>query len=262
MAFDRDPMLTIYADKVKVRDFVGQRVGPEFLTEMYGFYPGIDNLSKSSIPRNFAMKSNHGSGGAVICWEGAPRGVKLPTKSDLAIWSRYLIHPDDLLWDDLVMLSNNWIKHNYYWELSRYPEWAYKDIEPQILIEEVLVQNGNIPVDFKFYMANAECLFIQVDSSRFTEHKRDLYSPAWEILEASFMFPRSGRTIERPVLFGQMYEVARGLSKGIDFVRVDLYSTDKGIKFGEMTNYPEGGTSDVSPKAFSKAVAKKWLQSY
>jgi hypothetical protein len=35
--------------------------------------------------------------------------------------------------------------------------------------------------------------------------------------------------------------VAAKLSADIDFIRVDLYETDNGVIFGELTNYPMGG---------------------
>ena len=41
MAYDRNPMLTTYADKVKVRDFVGEKIGPDYLTKSFGVF---DNL--------------------------------------------------------------------------------------------------------------------------------------------------------------------------------------------------------------------------
>ena len=262
MAFDKNPMLTIYADKVKVREFVSDRVSTEYLTTSFGEYTSIDCLDRESLPKNFVIKSNHGSGASVICWEGAPRGKGLPNKKPPRIWEKYLIHPDDLVWEDLVNLSGHWMNVNYFWESGRFPEWAYKNIEPKILLEEVLTHNGDIPEDYKFFMINGECVLIQVDVSRFIEHKRDLYSPNWDMLEASFKFPASGLLLERPVFITEMLNLAKSLSAGIDFIRVDLYRTDKGIKFGELTNYPEGGVADLKPKELSIEFAKKWVQNY
>ena len=262
MAFDKDPMQTLYADKVKVREFVKERVGLKYLTDSFGEYASIRGLERNSFPKNFVLKSNHGSGASVICWEGAPRGTMLPANDSSRIWDKYLIHPDDLVWEHLVNLSTNWMKANYYWEVGRFPEWAYKNIKPQILAEEVLISNGEIPEDYKFFMVDGECVFIQVDFSRFTEHKRDLYSPNWELLSATFLFPASGLHLKRPILLTEMLNVAKNLSLGVDFIRVDLYCTDKGIKFGELTNYPEGGVADIKPNEVSVGYAKNWFQTY
>lgn len=262
MAFDRDSMQTFYADKVKVREFVKERVGLKYLTASFGEFSCIEGLDRNSFPRNFVMKSNHGSGASVICWEGVSRGFVIPVKESSRVWEVHLIHPDDLVWEKLVNLSNSWMKANFYWEAGRFPEWAYKNIQRQILFEEVLTHNGKIPEDYKFFMVNGECLFIQVDVSRFIEHKRDLYSPSWDLLDAKFFYPASGLRPERPIQLTEMLSVAKSLAKNIDFVRVDLYITDKGIKFGELTNYPDGGLADIRPKKLSVELAKKWIQNY
>ena len=259
MAFDRDPMQTLYADKVKVRSFVKDRVGIKYLTESFGVFTSIEALNRNSFPRNFVIKANHGSGASVICWEGVSRGFALPVKKAPRVWETYLIHPDDLIWEQLVVLSNSWLKAYFYWEIGRFPEWAYKDIEPKILVEEVLTHNGKIPEDYKFFMVNGQCVFIQV---RHALQKRELYSPNWDLMEATFLYPSSGLRPERPIQLAEMMSLAEILAKNIDFVRVDLYITDKGIKFGELTNYPDGGLADIRPKELSIQLARNWAQSY
>jgi hypothetical protein len=59
-----------------------------------------------------------------------------------------------------------------------------------------------------------------------------------------------------------MINLAKILSAGLDFIRVDLYVTDSGVKFGELTNYPEGGMADIHPKQLSINFAKNWVQDY
>jgi hypothetical protein len=252
-------MQTLYADKVKVREFVKDRVGLKYLTVSFGEFSSIEGLNRNSFPRNFVMKSNHGSGASVICWEGFSRGFAIPVKESSRVWEVYLIHPDDLIWEHLVALSNSWMKANFYWEIGRFPEWAYKDIEPNLLVEEVLTHNGKIPEDYKFFMVNGECVFIQV---RHAAKKRDLYSPNWDLMEAKFLYPASGLLTERPIQLTEMIRLAEALAKNIDFVRVDLYITDKGIKFGELTNYPDGGLADIRPKKLSVELARNWIQNY
>ena len=47
--------------------------------------------------------------------------------------------------------------------------------------------------------------------------------------------------LPRPKQLDEMIQVARDLSKGFPFVRVDLYEVDGRIYFGEMTFTPTGG---------------------
>jgi len=175
MEYNRNPSMTLFADKVAVKDFVKTKIGSECLVETIGIFDSLEGLNRDAFPRNFVVKANHGSGAIVICWEGAPRGSKLPHDLSNIFWERYFIHPDDLSWQDLVNLSNKWMTLNY----SRFHgtlEWAYQDIPPQILIEAVITEGGMIPSDYKLFMIAGECEFIQVDTGRYQDHRRNLFS--------------------------------------------------------------------------------------
>jgi hypothetical protein len=62
MAFDRNPMLSVYADKVMVRNFVQERVGSEYLTTSFGVYSNLEFIDESIFPINYVVKANHCSG--------------------------------------------------------------------------------------------------------------------------------------------------------------------------------------------------------
>jgi len=262
MAFDRDPMLTIYADKVKVRDFVRERAGEEHLTTSLGEFRSIRNFNRSKFPTNFVLKSNHGSGGSVICWEGAPRGVKIPKDLSNVSWEKFLVHPDDLDWVDLKNLAEKWITLNYYWVQGRFPEWAYKDIRPMLFAEELLIDNNNLPSDYKFQMIHGKCAFIQVDVARYGHHQRNLYSEEWVNLNAKTPHPPVSQYLHPPSSLPEMLKVAKDLSQGIDFIRVDLYAINGRVIFGELTNYPNGGLVEIRPRSLSINLAKTWIQTY
>jgi hypothetical protein len=262
MKYDKNPLQKIFADKILVRDYVHSKVGSGYLTKSFGTFDSIKKIDRTRFPRNMAVKSNHGSGAWVIIWEGAPRGIKIDSIIKKNNWRSYLIHPDDLNWNDLVELTESWMKQNYYWKFGRYPEWAYRDIKPKILIEEVLLNGNELPRDYKFHMIHGECKFIWIGLSRFSGLKIDLYSPDWEKYNAFLHYPGSHETQKRPPNLDEMLAISSRLSKDVDFVRVDLYETDQGIKFGELTNYPFGGLSDVKPKQLSLYFAEGWKQNY
>jgi hypothetical protein len=56
--------------------------------------------------------------------------------------------------------------------------------------------------------------------------------------------------------------IAEELSKGIDFIRVDLYETKDGVKFGELTNYPDGGSKKFEPKIYNTILGASWIPKY
>ena len=262
MVFDRNPMMMIYADKVKVREFVRQRVGEKYLTISFGEFLSLKSLNRSTLPKNFVLKSNHGSGGSVICWERAPRGTKISKNLSNVSWEKYLIHPDDLDWQDLVNLSNKWMRLNFFWTPGRFPEWAYKGIKPMILAEELLLENNDLPSDYKFHMIDGKCAFIQVDVARYGHHQRNLYSEDWKLLNARTSHPPVSDFLPSPSSLSEMLKVAQDISKGIDFIRVDLYAISGRVIFGEMTNYPNGGLAEIWPKSLNIELAKNWVQNY
>ena len=262
MAFDRNPNLKVWADKVAVREFVSERIGSEYLIQIFGVYSSIENLDRTSLPKNFVLKANHGSGACVICWEGAPRGQEIPKDLASISWQRFLIHPDDLVWKDLIQLSDRWKTLNYYWFPGGFPEWAYRNIRPQLLVEELLSDEHGLPFDYKFKMIHGKCAFIQVDVSRYGNHQRNLYSENWDLINAKTPYPEIARILPPPSKLPEMVKIAEALSNGIDFIRVDLYEIEGRILFGELTNYPYGGEDEIWPKALSIELAKNWSQKY
>ena len=264
MAHDRNPALTLYADKVKVRDFVTERVGASFLTGLVGVFDDPDEIPKEDLPTNFVIKPNHGASALILCWEGNDHQARIDKDPALSEWETFLLHPRNLDWDAVARLTRRWLRMDYSYGIGpQLPEWAYRDIEPRLLVEEVLLDSaGQLPQDYKFFMFDGECKMIQVDTSRFDGHKRDLFDPQWRTLTARYAYPPSDTPPSRPEMLGEMLRVAQNLSKGTDFIRVDLYVTSKGIKFGELTNYPTGGKVMLEPRSFDVWLGADWTPQY
>lgn len=262
MAKDRNPRLTVFADKLKVREYVHERVGESYLNTLIAHSDSTEFLKSLSLPSNFALKSNNGSGGMILVWEGAPKSNRLPTRSR-DIWGHHLISPERFELDLAEKIANKWLSSNYFYAPGRFPEWAYKNIKPMLLLEELMIdEEGELPSDYKFFMIDGRCAFIQVDTSRFDGHKRNLFTPAWEKIEGTYLYPASAREIDRPKFFVEMLKVAQKLSEGVDFIRVDLYETSDGVKFGELTNYPGGGNEKFTPQSLDSELGRDWRPIY
>ena len=261
MEFDRNPQMTLFADKVAVKDFVASKIGSKCLINTIGIFDSLQGLVRDDFPRNFVVKANHGSGALVICWEGAHRGATLPHDISNIFWEKYLIHPDDLNWEDLINLSNKWMTLNYSGPRGVL-EWAYQDISPKILVETVITESGVIPSDYKLFMIAGKCEFIQVDTSRYEEHRRNLFLPDWEKCEATIVIPEYDGELLPPVSLSQMLELSSIIAKDLDFIRIDWYNSDEGLKFGELTNYPGGGAEEITPVTQSIKWARNWKQKY
>ena len=103
-----------------------------------------------------------------------------------------------------------------------------------------------MPADHKFLVLGGRLRLVQVDTGRFTEHRRRLYRPDWtpvDVTEA--MAP--GTFTAPPKTLARMTEVAEALGAAFDFVQVDLYEVDGEVWFGELTPYPGGGLDRCDP---------------
>jgi teichuronopeptide biosynthesis TupA-like protein len=235
IVFDRRPILRTFADKVAVRDYVAA-ILPGSLPPVYGVY-GIYTLPRYMQLQDFVLKATHGSGWVKLI-HGTPN------------------------WSELIPLCESWLNQEYY-SLGR--EWAYKDLPRRIMVEEFIDNGtGEAPDDYKFFVFGGKVEMIQVDTGRFKDHRRNLYTRNWNKIEVEFGYPGflDPCSISRhnaPKRLEEMIAIAEKLSQGIDFVRVDLYETDKKVYFGEMTMTPEGGIGKFNDRAFDVVLGTNWI---
>ncbi|MDA4123005.1 MAG: hypothetical protein OK456_07495 [Thaumarchaeota archaeon] len=234
MLFDRNPQMTIFADKFLVRAFVRSRLGDErCLTRLYGVVTSPKEIRSLSLPAQFVMKANHGSG-----WVKMVRDAK---------------GLDD---GELESLAALWLGQNFY---DRYQEWAYKNIKPLVLFEELLNPEGKIPEDYKFYCFKGEPRFLNIDRERFVKHSRNYYDLGLSLLPVRhFKYENFVEQVSPPQNFDRMLEVSRRLSAGADFLRVDLYNVAGRVVFGELTNYPDHAMQRLLPPEWDLKFGNHW----
>ena len=252
MLVDRRPLLTTFADKLAVRAYVESRVGASVLTDIYAVTSEPETLVRAELPREFVVKPTHGSGGCVVVADFAPPEMGLPEST--AGWVRAMVRPDGLKWERLIGLCRDWLSLRY----GGWEEWAYRNVPPRILVEELLVDDGGVPFDYKFFVFHGHARMIQVDLSRFGEHARNLYTPDWERLDVEYGKYPGGVDVERPGSLPEMLEIAARLGAEMDFVRVDLYGLGARVVFGELTNYPMKGSARFSPPEFDRQLGEWW----
>ena len=217
--YDRKPEYTLYADKYRVRDYIEQALGKQYLIPLIGTYKKASDIPWDELPNRFVLKCNHASGTNIIC--------KDKTKLDITSAEKQL---------------SAWLKRNAYWGAR---EWCYKDIEPCIICEEFIeTEDGNTPDDYKFMCFNGVPRLIQVHHDRYGNHTLDYYTPEWEKAKLKRIDANtSSQTIPKPQNLEEMLAIAKTLSKDMYYARIDLYNVDGKVYFGEITLYPTGGFS-------------------
>lgn len=138
-------------------------------------------------------------------------------------------------------------------------EWGYGQVEPKIVLEERLpLPTGVAPFDYKFWCFDGEPHFIQANSGRFGGPAMNLQYDIGYTRPVATVKGHPLGTVPAPTRLRDMQELARQLSQGFDFIRVDLYCIDDEIWFGEYTPYPNGGLYRFEPTEHLEAMSRLW----
>ena len=230
---DKREILTTCADKLKVREYIAEQIGSEYLIPLVNTYYNPADISIDSLPDYpFIIKANHTSGTFKI----------VRNKKELNILN-------------LREKCSEWLKQNYY---TKTKEWQYKNIKPSIIVEKLLLNEKNeIPSDLKFSCINGKVEIIHVDSNKEVVHLRNNYSRTWEPLD--FCWPseyRPNTIIKKPEHLDLLIILAEKLAKPFPFVRVDFYVNKNRIYFGELTFHPTSGYGNFTPSEFDNIYGR------
>ncbi len=222
--FYRDPLIPVCSDKYEVREYLEKLGYGNYLNELIDVYENVDDIDISQLPDRFVLKAAHGSGWNMI--------VRDKTKINWFMWK-------------LVMCS--WLKQNLAW-YGR--EWNYESQKPRIIVEKYLEDDSGELRDYKIFCFNGEPYFAQLDEGRFSDHNRiyvDIHGVPLPMYDVHV------HGCEKPKFlspFPQMVELARELAKPFPHVRVDFYSCNDKIYFGEMTFFDGSGYYNLTPDSW------------
>jgi hypothetical protein len=196
------------ADKVLVRDYVRERVGGDVLVPLLGVCDRLDDRILETLPDRFVIKISNASG-----WNEVVR--------DKAAMDRRRT----------IRYFNRKLRKRY---SRKFGEVHYDYCTPRILIEELLLNDGELPWDYRFYCYNGtrgfDCRLCLDTPGNISGY----FDASWKLSGGGLTLEMAGERAS-PKNLSRMVEIARELSRGIDFVRVDLYDVRGKIYFGELT---------------------------
>jgi hypothetical protein len=222
--YDRNPKYALWVDKYEAKKKASEVIGEEYIIPTIMLWNTIDEIDFEKLPDEFVIKTTNGGGGdgVVIC----------KSKKDF---------------DKEKALK----KLRQAYKLNLYNiqgEWPYSQFKPRIIAEKYLKDNteenkGGLS-DYKFYCFNGEVKFcmVCVGRSKGTPHFY-FFTPEWKLLRINKrgkMAPEDF-SLPKPEQIDKMFKIAADLSRGMPFVRTDLYYVNKQIFFGELTFYPDSG---------------------
>ena len=211
-------LLANLADKVKVREFVRDKIGSQYLTEMYGCWASADEIDFDLLPDSFVLKTNNGCASNIIVRGKNSIDIE-KVKSKLDYWLRF---PYGALTGQI----------------------HYSKIKPLILAENYLEQSKDkdiLPFDYKFFCYKGKPLYIlYYEGRKLNGHitPNMLYDMNWNPLNSEVNFPIN-HVVNKPISFEIMKACVTSLCADFEFVRVDFYEIDNHPVFGEMTFTPD-----------------------
>lgn len=225
--YNRRPEYTMMVDKCEVKKYVSSIIGEEYVIPTLGVWDSVEDIDINTLPNQFVLKTTHAGGGngVVICKDKNTFDFEKAKKK----------------------LARS-MKTCPYKTLR---EWPYKYVKHRIIAEKFLSDKtqNDIP-DYKFFCFHGEPQFCQVISGRTSDVITiDWYNKEWEhqAFHEPRNYPFANIDLEKPVRLNDMWKLASELSKGHPFLRVDFYSVNNQIYFGELTFFPTSGIGGFNP---------------
>ena len=230
--FYRPKILNQLVDKYAVRAYVEEKIGAQYLNEIYGVYDKPEAIPFEDLPNKFVIKATHTS-------------------------SHNLIVSDKEKLDKTKAIKKigKWLTKNQYYRMGQ--EWAYKDVPPRIIIEKFLKEDDKSTLtDYKFYCFNGVPKFIDVHIDRDEDHKQGCFDLEFNLLPfgKSKTYKTISAGIPKPTNLKEMVDLSVILSKKLPFVRVDFYSVNGKTIFGEMTFYPSDARKEFYPDQYNTII--------
>lgn len=234
--YDRNPLYTTLVDKYKVREYVKERIGEEYLIPLLGVWNSPYDIDFDKLPNQFVLKCNHDSN-VFICRDKTKCEVRDKKQS----YSNF---------DEVKNALDKRLKTNYY-KANR--EWPYKNVERKIICEKYMKdQNSDTLIDYKFFCFNGEPKYLYITNHLSEEEYINYFDEQFNSIN---VFRKDLRSLpsdyyKAPLLFAEMKRICRKLTEGLIWARCDLYEINKKIYFGELTFFPTSG--------FVPFISEKW----
>lgn len=232
----RDPEMTVMVDKYAVKQFVSDRIGSKYIIPTLGVWNSADEIDWETLPKKFVLKATHGGGGTAV--------VVVRDKSEVDR-------------NAIVAEFRQTLKKSPY---KGYREWPYKNVPPRIIAEQIIELPDKFDLtDYKIFCFNGEPKYIQVIQDRHIKETIDFFDTEWNHQPFVGLNPKvenATTPVARPINLEEMLDVARKLSKGLDFVRVDMYIVENCVLFGELTFFPASGMGRFKPDEWNEKLGK------
>lgn len=233
---EKNKLMTLCADKIRVREYVKEKIGEEYLIPTYFIAKKLTGKLYDRMPNACVLKTASGSGTIKIILDKEKENKRKIIK---------------------LMKEFQKVKYEYVWG-----EMFYKGIKNDIICEKLLLKKDKrVPDDIKIHCFNNggdKKFFIQIEVDRFQNHRRNIYDENFNLLDITTGLEKYEGTIEKPKNWEKMIQIATKLSEDFSYVRVDLYNFEGKIYFGELTFTHNAGFTKFSNQEYNVLWGEYW----
>ncbi|MEP6567059.1 MAG: ATP-grasp fold amidoligase family protein [Mesorhizobium sp.] len=221
--FDHNPAFATACDKLASKAHA-LAVCPELKTADV-LWSGTDpsKIPEGLLTGNVMVKANHGCRWNMMIRNGEVDRAKLRRR------------------------TSRWMRRRYGREFG---EWAYKGASRRILVEEMLLEDGQpIRLEYKFHVSNGTTAYVY--AARRDEHGTE--QKCHFDRDGHYAPPPAGSgdqwvQIGLPGSFLRMREIAEKLTAPFDHMRCDFYQMNSEIFFSEFSVYPLSGKGIINTR--------------
>lgn len=231
---ERDPYYPVYANKLLAPLFVKElQLANLHINSVLGVTSKLDRGFISELPNQFVLKLSYGSG----------RNLIVNDKKEVDF-------------DSVIPWFNKELRRVRNAQMFTNPYCA-------VFAEPLLVSNQQLPADYKFHCFNSKkhgfnCIF-QVDIDRFSNHRRNIYDSNCNLLNMRWCDSSPEDQPHRlPSNIEEMLSIAKRISERFSYIRVDLYSLNNQIYFGELTPFHQGGMQKFADRNWDIKLGEMW----
>lgn len=216
--YPKNDLVSQCTGRLGLREYAKKCGFEENLVKIYGVFDKFEDIDFTSLPNQFAMKCTHASGYNYLCYDKNSIDIK-----------------------QLKKQFNKWLKTDYG---KKTIEPHYSKIKPQIIIEELLLEDNHLPVEYKIHVFNGVAKSLYVVTSRGIDIRYNNFYIDWKPFDGSQFngWKKADYELSKPHNFEEMVKISEILCKPFPFVRCDLYNIDGKIYISEMTFTPAKGT--------------------
>lgn len=259
MKHDRNPIFPILSDKYKVKEYVAQ-FGVK-TAKLLHVTDNPEDIPFDQLPNNYFIKANHASQWNIACINSQlymfEYGADI-IDDDGKLLSSKIINKRKLTENETINICKKWLLTKYSPE-----EWAYQPIKRKIIIEEKLESYDLKELkDYRLFTFNGEVHALSVDSPTYRRKGNAIFlDKNWQEFKLS-NYKEALPKIKpmKPNTLEEMLKIAKTLGEKIDFLRIDLFNTTKGVYLSEVTIYPETGdiNTPTSCSSFNHWLGGHW----